>query len=315
MSAAADPVFAGDDVVIPFKVGDAPVRGRLARLGGAVDDVLSRQDLPLPVAQLVGEATALVAMLGSALKFEGRLTLQAQGDGPVAMLVADYVHGGGVRATAKIAEGREAEVSGAPADASIEILLGKGHLALTIDQGPDMERYQGVVPAEGVSLAEAARGYFDQSEQIPTVVRLAVGRVSRPGEGDVWRAGGVMVQFIPGEGGDRERGEEVVMAEEDADAWTRASMILETTTADELLDPALASEALLYRLYHEDGVRVFDASKTAFFCACSRDKVAAVFARYPAEEIAALAEDGVVRATCDFCKTEYAFDADGRTPL
>ena len=298
-----------DDLVIPFKVGEHAVRGRIVRLGDVVHDVLSRQDLPLPAAQLVGEATALVALLGSSLKFDGRLTLQAQGDGPVAMLVADYyADRNGLRATAKLADGREGELA-ALTGAPLSKLLGKGHIALTIDQGPDMERYQGVTPVEGESLSEAAKGYFDQSEQIPTVLRLAVGRVARPGEADVWRAGGVMVQFIPGEGGERERGEEVLMAEDDEEAWTRAATLLETTEADELLDPGLGAEELLFRLYHEDGVRVFDPVKTAFACTCSRDKVAAVFARYPAEDLVAMAEDGVIKAVCDFCRTEYVFDA------
>ncbi len=298
-----------DDLILPFQVGESAVRGRLVRLGDVVDEVLRRQDLPLPAAQLVGEATALVAMLGASLKFDGRLTLQAQGDGPISMLVADFIAGGGVRATAKIGDDGAAALPAA--DAPLPELLGKGHIALTIDQGPDMDRYQGVTPVEGASLAEAAIGYFDQSEQIPTAMRLAVGRVMRPGEGEVWRAGGVMVQFVPGEGGTRERGEAMILADEDRDAWERASLLLDTTKSDELLDPGLSPEELLFRLYHEDGVRVFDASKTAFFCTCSREKVAGVLSRYSPEDLQEMAEDGAIKASCDFCRTEYAFDVTG----
>ncbi|MEL6364709.1 MAG: Hsp33 family molecular chaperone [Pseudomonadota bacterium] len=314
-----DPAAGGerptDDLVLPFQVGESAVRGRLARLGDVVDDVLRRQNLPAPVAELVGEATALVAMLGSSLKFDGRLTLQAQGDGPVPMLVADYAAGGGVRATASLADGAEAALREAGADRGLAALLGKGHMAMTIDQGAEMERYQGVTPIEGDSLSEAAIGYFNQSEQIPTVLRLAVGRVSRPGAEEVWRAGGVMVQFMPGEGGTRERGEEVVLADDDQEAWDRASALMQTTETDELLDPGLAAEQLLYRLYHEDGVRVFDPVEASFFCSCSRQKIASVLARYEPHEIADMAEDGVITASCDFCRTEYRFDAEGAGAL
>ena len=196
MSSAAP---APDDSILPFQIGDTAVRGRTVRLGPAIDRILSAHGFPDSVSVLVGEAAALVAMMGASLKFDGKLILQAKGDGPVSMLVADYAANGDLRATASFKEPP-------PGAAGLRELLGAGHLALTIDQGPDMERYQGVTPLEGTSLASAAAAYFMQSEQIPTAVKLAVGRIERPGGMKQWRAGGVIVQFVPAEGGARERG-------------------------------------------------------------------------------------------------------------
>ena len=298
-----------DDLIIPFQVGEAAVRGRIVRLGPAVDEILRRHDFPDPLSQLLGQAAALVAMLGTALKFDGKLILQAQGDGPVGMIVADYTAGGALRATATIGEGAREAVANAQG-AELHYLLRKGHMVMTIDQGADMERYQGVTPLEGPTLSKATISYFAQSEQIPTAVELAVGKVVDADGEERWRAGGVMVQFVPGEGGTRERGEEVLMAEEDHEAWNRAAILLETAKADELLDPTVAPEQLLYRLFHEDGVRVF-APKTAHFaCTCSREKVAGVLAQYTRADIDDMIVDGAVEVSCDFCRQQYRFALD-----
>lgn len=298
--------FAGDDAILPFQVGRTAVRGRTVRLGAAIDRILSAHRFDDPVANLVGEAAALVAMMGSSLKFDGRLVFQAKGDGPVSMLVADYAADGALRATATLSGAPPGDRSG------LEGLLGAGHLALTIDQGPDMERYQGVTPIEGASLADAASAYFMQSEQIPTAVRLAVGRISRPGAAPAWRAGGVIAQFVPAEGGERVRGETALGSAEDEETWGRASALLMTARADELLDPALAAEELLYRLYHEDGVRVFEPRPVRAACGCGAGKIAAVLERYSREELSGMLEDGAIRVSCEFCRREYLFDADGR---
>ena len=299
----------GDDAIIPFQVGEAAVRGRIVRLGSAVDEILSRHDFPDPLSQLLGQAAALVAMLGTALKFDGKLILQAQGDGPVSMIVADYMAGGALRATAPIQEGARETVAKARG-AELHYLLRKGHMVMTIDQGADMERYQGVTPLDGPTLSKATVSYFAQSEQIPTAIELAVGRVTDADGTERWRAGGVMVQFVPGEGGTRERGEEVLMEEEDRDAWNRAAILLETVKPDELLDPLISSEELLYRLFNEDGVRVF-APKTAHFaCTCSREKVAGVLAQYTRADIEDMIVDGAVEVSCDFCRQQYRFELD-----
>jgi len=295
----------GDDVIIPFQVGGGAVRGRIVRLGAAIDEILSGHAFPDPVSELLGEAAALTALMGASLKFDGRLIFQAQGAGDVRLLVADYASAGAIRATASI--------SGAAKARGLAALMGKGHLALTIDQGPDMERYQGVTPLEGGTLEEAAIAYFDRSEQIPTAVRLAVGRVTRKGEGEAWRAGGVIAQFIPGEGGARERGEAALKSAEDQEAWDRAAAFLNTTRADELLDPELPPEELLYRLYHEDGVRVFEAKAIRADCSCNAGKIAAVLSRYSPEELEGLAvDDGRIKVSCEFCRRDYYFDETGR---
>lgn len=293
-----------DDIIIPFQVGAGAVRGRVIRLGAAIDGILSRHGFSNEASELLGEAAALTALMGAGLKFDGKLIFQAHGEGDVRLLVADYKSDGAIRATATIA--------GPASTRGLAALMGKGHLVLTIDQGPDMERYQGVTPIEGRTLEEAAVGYFDQSEQIPTAVRLAVGKVMRPGGGAQWRAGGVMVQFMPGEGGARERGESVLKSDDDREIWDRAAAFLNTTQADELLDPGLAPEELLYRLYHEDGVRVFDAKPVKAECACNADKIAAVLERYSREDLADLAENGRITVSCEFCRRDYYFDEEGR---
>jgi molecular chaperone Hsp33 len=295
----------GDDVIIPFQVGDGAVRGRIVRLGGAIDGILAGHAFPDAVSELLGEAAALTALMGASLKFDGRLIFQAQGEGDVKLLVADYASNGAIRATASI--------SGAVRARGLSALMGKGHLAMTIDQGPDMDRYQGVTPLEGATLEQAAIAYFDRSEQIPTAVRLAVGRVKRRGEGEAWRAGGVIAQFMPGEGGARERGEAVLKSAEDQEAWDRAAAFLNTTQADELLDPELSPEALLYRLYHEDGVRVFEAKTIKAACSCNAGKIAAVLSQYSLKELEGLAvDDGRIKVSCEFCRRDYYFDETGR---
>ena len=293
-----------DDFVLPFQVGETAVRGRVVRLAGSIDEILSRHDFSRAPSALIGEAASLVAMMGAALKFDGKLIFQAQGDGPVPMIVADYAAGGAIRATAKVASD--------PGDAAGTALIGDGHIVMTIDQGPEMERYQGVTPLDGARLEEAAVSYFQQSEQIPTAVRLAVGRLSAPGEPERWRAGGIMAQFMAAEGGERERGEEVLMSAEGQESWDRAAAFLASTEDDELLDPSVSAETLLYRLFHEDGVRVFDRQPVRADCSCNSDKIAAVLGRYDKAELADMVEDGAIKVTCEFCRRDYHFTPEGQ---
>lgn len=293
-----------DDLILPFKVGKTAIRGRVVRLGDSINEILSRHPFDDRVKELLGETAVLAAMMGSSLKFDGRLIFQVRGDGPLSMLVSDYAAGGAMRAMASVT-GDTAK------DADLSTLLGKGHVAITIDQGPDMERYQGVTPVEGDTLGAAAVSYFDQSEQIPTAIKLAVGKLSRPGEPDQWRAGGIIAQFVPGEGGDRERGEASLNAPEDREEWDRAAAFLETTQADELLDPELSGETLLYRLFHEDGVRVFDTMPLRAECGCNDQKIGAVLARYSKQELSDMVEDGAIRVSCEFCRNNYFFSSEG----
>ncbi len=292
-----------DDVIVPFQIDETAVRGRIVRLSGAVDEILSAHGYADPVSALLGEAVALTAMMGASLKFDGKLIFQAQGDGPVSMVVADYSTGGALRGTAK------AEAGELPR--SMKDLLGKGAIVMTIDQGPDMDRYQGVTPIEGETLADAAVAYFMQSEQIPTIVKLAVGRIQAPGEEERWRAGGLMAQFVPREGGSRERGEAALLSGADGESWERARAFIETTQDDELLDPSISAETLLYRLFHEDGVRVFEPSPLRAECSCNRDKIEAVLSRYSEEDLRDMVEGGVITVTCEFCRKAYTFTPEG----
>jgi len=291
----------GDDLILPFQAEQADVLGRLVKLGPTVDTILSRHAYPEPVSRLLGEAVALTAMLGAALKSEGKLILQATTDGPVDLLVADYQVPGELRGYARFDPDRVAELDRED-DA---LLLGEGHLAMTIDRGVDTERYQGVVPLEGESLTEAADTYFRQSEQLPTFIRLAVARHYRAangGEGEwTWRAGGLLVQKLTREGG-------VSSLKEFEEDWMRAKTLAETVEDHELLDPTLPPDRLLYRLFHEEQVRVYRAIPLTNYCSCSRERVEELLARFSPEDLADMVVDGEVWVTCEFCNARYHFD-------
>ncbi len=285
-----------DDLVAAFQLEGEPVRGRIARLGPMVEDILTRHAYPDAVANLLGEACALAALVGASLKFEGRLILQAQGDGPVGFVVADYDTSGALRGYCRYDEEKVAAVSGGFALPGAKTLLGDGVFIMTVDQGPAMERYQGVTPIEGETLALCAETYFAQSEQVPTRVRLAVGRVQGDGPAS-WRAGGLILQNI---------------AEDDArgatrDAWETAQALFETLGEDELVDPQVSPERLLYRLFHEGGVRLFAPKALKAFCRCSQEKIETVLRSFPKEEHAEMIEaDGLIRVTCEYCSRTYA---------
>ena len=272
-------------------------------------------------AKLLGEAIVLTVMLGSALKMEGRFILQTQTDGPVRLLVVDYTTPGKVRACARFGkEGVDAAVAGGRADAGS--MLGKGHLAMTVDQGPDMSRYQGLVALDGGTLEDAAHEYFMRSEQIPTRVRLAVAEeliASEGGPRHRWRAGGVLLQFLPKQEermrqtdldpGDVPEGIEQDEVKED-DAWVQGRAIMDTVTDIELIDPDLSGEILLYRLFHEPGVRVFDALPVQAKCTCSRESVESMLKSFSQDDRDHMVENGKIAVTCEFCSSKYEFAPD-----
>ena len=307
----------GDDMVTPFEIKPLGARGRTVRLGASITELLAQHDYPDAVAAVLAEAIALGALLGTTLKFDGRFILQTQTDGAIDMMVVDFMTPGQIRAYARFDEDAVSAVSqGGPADASV--YLGKGHLAMTVDQGPDMERYQGIVALDGVSLSEAAHAYFAQSEQIPTSVRLAAGRVVTPGAsgGTQWRAGGILVQHLPSDGqsspielsaGDAPEGYEAKQLPED-DNWTRARVLMETTEDHELIDPQLTTDRLLYRLYHEDGATAYEPVPIICKCHCSRERISEVLNNFSAEEIADTVKDGQITVNCEFCSRSYVFD-------
>ena len=314
------PVLAGDDAVLPFAVEPLDVRGRVVYLGAALDTILDRHDYPAPVSRLLGEAIVLTVLLGTSLKFEGRFILQTQSDGPVSMLVVDFETPDKVRACAQFdaaaLECAIAEDRAGPAD-----LLGKGHLAMTIDQGENTSRYQGLVALDGGSLEDVAHEYFARSEQIPTRVRLAVGEMlaRRPGEKPhhSWRAGGIIVQFLP-ESEERMRGadlhpgdlpEGVALDAPDADdAWVEAEALVATVKDVELTDPEMAAERILYRLFHEHGVRIFDSQPLADRCRCSRDRVGEMLRGFSKDDRDHMTVEDQIVVTCEFCNANYHFD-------
>jgi molecular chaperone Hsp33 len=305
---------AGGDLVLPFEIKPLGVRGRIVRLGAAVNDILHRHDYPPPVSALLGEAVALTAMLGTAMKFEGKFILQTKTDGPVDMIVADYLAPGGIRGYARFNAARVAALA-QPTPAQ---LLGTGYLAMTVDQGPDMERYQGIVSLDGGDLTAAAHSYFAQSEQIPTRLRLSAGPLlERGSRGESWRAAAIMVQHLPRHGGqsplalssgDAPEGTDAHPPE--ADDWVKARLLLDTAEDHELLDPTLPPERLLYRLFHEDGVTVYPVTPLARHCTCSADSVRDMLARFPQEDRTDMVKDGEIAVTCEFCSTSYRFAPD-----
>jgi molecular chaperone Hsp33 len=317
----APAVEAVDDAILPFAVKTLDLRGRIVRLGPAVDAILSGHDYPLPVAKLLGEAIVLTVMLGSSLKFDGRFILQTQGDGPVRMLVVDYTSPAKIRACARFDAQRVSAAIAANA-AEPGKLLGRGHLAMTIDQGPDMSRYQGVVPLEGKDLEHAAHEYFTRSEQIPTRVRLAVAEEFRGGENGArrrWRAGGILLQFLP-KSAERARQPDLDPgdapagvarhAQAEDEAWVEGRSLVATVDDIELIDPALSSERLAYRLFHEHGVRVFRAAPVHAQCSCSRQSVENMLRSFPQTDRDDMIENGKITVTCEFCSSTYVFAPD-----
>lgn len=296
------------DSVLPFSVMGGAVRGRLARLGPALDAILDEQHAyPEPVAALLAETLALGAVLAAAMKFDGIFTLQIQGDGPVGLLVADVTSAGDLRAYARFDAARLEGVA-VGARASVPALLGKGHLAFTVDQGPDTERYQGIVALEGESLEDCARSYFVQSEQLDTAFEAAV-RPPRDGKG--WAAAALMIQRMPAGSG----GAPILLAEDSSENWNRAAILAGSITEAELVDEALASDRLLHRLYHAEQLQCFEAKALRAHCRCSRDKLGVALRSLPGHELAEVADaEGRLVVTCEFCRTDHVFRLSELSP-
>ena len=312
--------FAGDDAVVPFAVEALDARGRAVQLGAMVNAILARHDYPPPVSRLLAEMIVLTVLLGTSLKFEGKFIAQTQTDGPVDLLVVDFTTPSAVRAYARFdAERVAALTEGGRVDS--QALLGTGTMALTVDQGAYTQRYQGIVELSGASLEEVAESYFRQSEQIPTTVRLAVATIARRQEGggfrETWRAGGLIAQFLPDApermrlpdlpGGDVPQGADDLAVYTPDDAWVEVKALVDTIEPSELADPAIGVERLLFRLFHERGVRVFPPTRVEDDCSCSRERIREVLSNFTAEEIAESTENGAVEVTCEFCGEAYRF--------
>jgi molecular chaperone Hsp33 len=294
---------APDDLVQPFRIDPFALRGRLVRLGPAIDRILSQHDYPEPVAIMLGEAITLAVVLAGALKYDGIFTLQTKGDGPIRFMVADVSTEGALRGYAQYDNAKlEATLADAGVSSpSVPLLVGSGYIAFTVDQGEETERYQGIVELAGSTLAECAHHYFRQSEQLQAGIKLSVGRA---GPGGSWRAGALMLQRVPPEGG------RVVIADDVEDGWRRAMVLMSSATSEELVDPDLPPHGLLFRLFHEQGVRVYNTHALEARCRCSRERIEAILRAFPTNELDDMRKDGVTTVTCEFCNARYIFDRD-----
>ena len=284
------------DFVLPFDLPDVGLRGRLLRLDAVSTRALAAHPLPEAGQRVLAEALALSALLGSALKLEGRLSVQTKGDGPLNLLVTDYFAGGGLRGYARVDETRFAD-AGRPNN--FDALVGKGALAITIEPKKGAQAYQGLVPLSSEGLAASAETYFAQSEQLPTILRLAAGPIYRSGQGHGWRAGALMVQAVPGAR---------IGNIKTSDDWQRVCLFMQTLEDVELLDTAVSAESILWRLFHEDEVRVHPSLPLQFQCSCEPERVRTVLKSYSADELKDLPDpDGIIRTRCEFCGTVYEF--------
>lgn len=302
----ADPA-AEVDLVQPFLLESSGIRGDLVRLGAVAGHIVTRHAYPPPLAKLLVEMLTLTAMLSSMMKYDGVFSLQTSGDGPVGLMVSDMTSEGHLRGyagfdAARLAAEVQVESDGAAAPGVAE-LLGKGHLAYTVDQGLDMERYQGIVSLSGQTLADCLQHYFLQSEQIQTGLIVASGNDHGAGRDGAWRAAGLILQRLPEEAAGR-----AADAVPDEDAWRRAMVLQASCTEAELLDPGLPVNDLLYRLFHEEGVRVFRRRPLAAVCRCSRGRLEDTLRSLPRGEIEDLKIDGEVVVTCEYCNRRYHFD-------
>jgi len=295
-----------NDLILPFQIEATALRGRLVRFNSAVDKIITQHGYPDAVASLLCEAVTLAGLLAGALKYDGVFTLQTKGEGAVRLIVADVTSAGAVRGYAQY----DADLlAAAPTDGPpVPRLLGKGYLAFTVDMGEDSDRYQGIVALEGGTLAECAAHYFAQSEQIATGITLAVTRGTPDADGKPgpWRAGGLMLQRLPTEGGQAENEPEREEETED-EGWNRALSFLGSCSSAELTDSTLPAEDLLYRLFHEDGVRAWPAQRLQALCRCSRERISRVLRSLPRDELIGLEVDGKVSVNCEFCSTDYDF--------
>ncbi len=308
MTADADFIAGRDDVTLPFQVDALDLRGRVVRLGPAIDALLSTHDYPEPVAMLLGELVVATALLAGALKFDGILTTQIQSDGPITLIVVDFKTPGQLRAYARFdGDGinkarRVAERYHNP----IQCFLGRGSLAITVDQGPETERYQGMVELTGNTVLDCVHHYLEQSEQHNALLRVAVKAPDAGADDEKWRAGGLMVQHMPGLLAGRLQDDRIVS--ERLDLWNRAEARAASTRSEELVDPELGPDHLLWRLFHRDGVRVFHPAPLENRCRCGRERILGVLSSFPASELETMVVDAKIEVTCEFCNRRYDFE-------
>ena len=294
--------------VTPFFLPRRPVRGRLVRLGPLAHALLTRHPNHPAVARLAGQSLALAAALSTALKFRGSFSVQAKGDGPVSMLLADCSDTGALRGYARADANKLATLVSTEPSPGASQLLGAGYLAFTVDQGPEQNRHQGIVTIEGDNLAEMALHYFRTSEQLRCLVQLACDETP-----DGWRAGALVLEKIAGAGGIDPALDEAAQEE----SWRTATALAGTLTDAELLDDSLPPERLLYRLFHSEGVATDRARALSYGCRCSRARLVGILEGFPSDDLDHMAVDGDIVMTCEFCNYDFRFardDVRGRSP-
>ena len=296
------------DQALPFQLDALGVRGRLVRLGPTLDDIIERHGYPLAVARPLAEAMVLCACLATSLKYDGIFTLQISGDGPIRLLVTDLTTDGALRGYAQFDSWKLAVALGAgnhdAPNGYVPKLFGHGRLSFTVDQGQHTERYQGVVPLEGATLADCAHTYFRQSEQLPTGIKIVAQRSVEGGTGH-WRAAALMVQQMP----EFDAGRIDVDREQREDDWRKAVILMASATEAEMLDAGLPGATLLYRLFHQERPRQFERRPFVTRCRCSRARIDRVLRSIKREELGDMHDpSGRVVVKCEFCSTEYAYD-------
>jgi len=289
---------------VSFFIDNGAYQGRLIRMSSVLDTIIGKHCYPRPVAAVVAESTVLAAMLASTLKYEGLFTLQTQSNGAVSMVVVDVTSEGKIRACASFDEehlkqNQELRKTSGEIEAAPH-LMGKGHLAFTVDQGPNTELYQGIVDLQGKNLTECALRYFKQSEQIDTDLKLFL--QAPEGESGSWLAAGIMLQKMPLKGGNESSPEEM------EEAWNEAKVFMESLTQDEVFDAELTSEQLLHRLFHANNLSISKCKNYSFGCRCSREKLLQTLSTFSEDDINAMLENNKVTATCHFCSEKYVFD-------
>ncbi len=289
----------GEDSVLPFVIGTAGVRGRVIRLGPALDEILGRHDYPLPVAKLLAEFLLLAGGLSSMMKYDGVFTLQIRGDGPLRFMVADVEAGGAIRGYADCDQPALAALLEQEPAPSLPRLAGAGYLAFTVDRNDEARRYQGIVELTGATLADCVLHYFQQSEQLPTAIHLSNGMASP------WQAAGMILQRLPASEYGSEHPDLLEAREE---GWRRATILMSTLTDGELMDRSLPPRDLVHRLFHEEEVTLHQETALVDRCRCSRERLAGILAALDPEALAEMTlDDGRVQAVCQFCSRHYDF--------
>ncbi|MBN8530692.1 MAG: Hsp33 family molecular chaperone HslO [Alphaproteobacteria bacterium] len=307
----------GNDYVVPFVLHGTSLRGRLVRLSESVNGILTKHKYPEPVSKLLGELLVLTAMLGATLKYQGVFTMQLKSDGPVRFMVADYTSEGHLRGYVSLDEEVFNIEKNIMPDAPMDFLalLGKGYLAITVDQGEEMERYQGIVELRGRTLVDAVQEYFHRSEQLEVLLVTAIGKEMTEQKSGrrkrSWHAGGLMLQRMPEEGGNTEiRLDKKISPEDREEGWRRARILGGSVKYEELLDWTLPPDTLLYRLFHEDGVWVYNVKEVAAKCRCSRKRIASVLGSMKREEVESMKVRGKITVTCQFCNSKEIFSSE-----